>query len=183
MTGLGSPWMGQSSRAELPWTTVWDMWASPFSTGGSGHTHTHVGSVKTSAESCAIASWLKSHLWCGQRTALGWNPRCFPRRTRTSRRHQASRCRRAPSSCRLRPRWLLQSMRKWLSDEDGNASVLCWASEARRGSVTLVRTVVEGPWDERRRSSLSVAGQGQALAFVQGDVARQLLEGGPHVDG
>lgn len=28
-----------------------------------------------------------------------------------------------------------------------------------------------------------MAGQGQALAFVQGDVARQLLEGRPHVDG
>lgn len=49
--------------------------------------------------------------------------------------------------------------------------------------VTLIRTVVEVPRDERRGSSLGVAGQGQALAFVQGDVARQLLEGRPHVDG
>lgn len=37
-TGLGSPWMGQSSMAELPWMKVWDMWASPLSTGGSAET-------------------------------------------------------------------------------------------------------------------------------------------------
>ncbi len=37
-TGLGSPWTGQSSIAEPPWVTVWDVWASPFNTGGSKET-------------------------------------------------------------------------------------------------------------------------------------------------
>lgn len=52
-----------------------------------------------------------------------------------------------------------------------------------RGGHTLVRAVVDSPGDDGRRRPLSVAGQGQTLPFVQGDVARQLLEGRPHVDG
>lgn len=52
-----------------------------------------------------------------------------------------------------------------------------------KADSTCVRTVVDGPGDEGRWSSLSVAGQGQTLPFVQGYISRQLLEGGPHVDG
>lgn len=48
---------------------------------------------------------------------------------------------------------------------------------------TWVRTVVDSPGDDRRRCSLSVAGHGQTLPFVQGYVTWQLLESRPHVDG
>lgn len=49
--------------------------------------------------------------------------------------------------------------------------------------VTWVRTVVDSPGNDWRRGSLSVAGQGQSLAFVQGYVTWQLFESWPHVDG
>ena len=48
---------------------------------------------------------------------------------------------------------------------------------------TWVGTVVGCPVDDRRRGALSVAGQCQTLAHVEGHVTRHLLEDGPHVDG
>lgn len=48
---------------------------------------------------------------------------------------------------------------------------------------TCIGTVVDSPGDDRRRCSLSMAGQGQTLSFVQGYITWQLLEGRPHVDG
>ena len=50
-------------------------------------------------------------------------------------------------------------------------------------STTWEGTVVCCPVDDRSGGSLGVAGQGQTLTGVKGHVTRQLLEGGPHVDG
>ena len=45
------------------------------------------------------------------------------------------------------------------------------------------RAVIDSPGDGGSGHALGMAGQGQALALVQRHIARQLLEGGSHVDG
>lgn len=69
-------------------------------------------------------------------------------------------------------------MAQWLDDD---SLLLCW-TEVDDVS-TCVGSVVGGPGDEWRWCSLSVAGQGQRLSFVEGHITWQFLEGRPHVDG